>query len=151
MRKLHILMLVCIAAVSIVASAIPQNAHSEMMTLRVGESKTLEDSGLQIGFDGILSDSRCPENLLCIWEGDAVALIWAVQPSNDKLSYELHTYRDFQWQVRYNDYTIKLMKVAPYPKMDDVIDPEEYKVTLDVTDLTSTESSTWSRIKALLQ
>lgn len=150
MHKFHFCIVAFITAIMIVGMAPFQNACGMEITLRVGESIILKEYALQIGFDGILADSRCPEDALCFWEGDAIAQIWADRPSRDRLVFKLHTHHGFQWQARHDNYLITLIKVEPYPRTDREIDPNEYTVILSITDvLTPVDIKTWSRIKTL--
>ncbi len=151
MHKFNAFFVVIIAAIVITGIAFSLSAAEIEITLGVGDSQTVGKYGLEIGFCGILSDSRCPEGVLCFWEGDAAAKIWAVQPSKDRMDFALHSYHGFEWQVEYGDYTITLVQVYPYPSISGEIDPNEYKATIIIDDdLAPSETTTWSRIKALL-
>jgi hypothetical protein len=151
MYKFNTFITAFIAVIGITGIAFSLSAAEFEITLGVGDSKTVGKYGLEIGFYGILLDCRCPEGVLCFWEGDAVAKIWAVQPPHDQMNFELHTYHGFEWEAEYVDYFITLVQVSPYPSILGEIDPNEYTVTLIIDDdLASIEPSTWSRIKALL-
>lgn len=122
----------------------------EEITLGVGESRIVDGRGLEVGCSGITLDCRCPEGLVCFWEGDAAATLWTDLPSSERLDFELHSNHSFEWRIRYDDYLITLIIVEPYPHKDIIIDPDEYTVTLDISSTrTGTEESTWSVIKAL--
>lgn len=152
MKRCRICVLILIAVLGLAAGARSQKAPDGMITLAVGEVKDIGDRGLQVGFNGILYDSRCPQDALCFWEGDAAAQIWADLPDLDTSIFALHSHRSFLWQVEYGHYLIELVCVMPYPKLDVEIDPSEYEVTLVVTDvLASSGSTTWGGIKQLLR
>lgn len=119
--------------------------------LKVGEFVIIGE-GIQIGFDGVPADSRCPQDAFCFWEGDAVALMWADDPSTEKVRAELHTHRGFQWQFTFGEYRITLVGVAPYPKMGERIDPMDYVATIIVAHVsTPVEQTSWGRIKAIYE
>jgi hypothetical protein len=119
--------------------------------LGVGESITIGEL-LRVGFDGIPADSRCPEGALCFWEGNAIAKMWVEQPLTERVNFELHTHRGFPWQFTYGNYRITLVGVAPYPKIDERIDPNDYIASILVTDVsTPVEMTSWGRIKALYE
>ncbi len=152
MNKCFRYALVLIVAFGLAAGARSQKVPNDMITLAIGEVKDIGDRGLQIGFSSILCDSRCPQDALCFWEGDAAAQIWADLPDLDTGIFTLHSHRSFLWQVEYDDYLIELICVMPYPKLDIEIDPREYEVTLVVTDvLAPAGSTTWGGIKQLLR
>jgi hypothetical protein len=128
-------------------------SRSATIDLGVGESRDVGDDGLVVGFGTILRDSRCPYGVFCIWEGDAIAQIWADHPSETKTVVELHTHRDFEQEFDFGIYSIALTKVVPYPVYGEVIDPEDYVVVLTITgdSASPVENTTWSRIKALYE
>jgi hypothetical protein len=108
------------------------------------------DEGLEIGFERIAGDSRCPLGVFCIWEGDAAALIFAQKPAIPRASFELHTHSSFQRDAKYEGYKITLLAVVPYPEIDVEIDPNDYVVTVVVTDAKAPAGiTTWGKIKAL--
>ncbi len=151
MYKFNAFVTATVAAIGIAAMAFSLSAAEFEITLGVGDSETVGKYGLEIGFYGITIDCRCPEGVLCFWEGDAAAKIWAVQPPHVQMDFELHTHHGFEWQVEYLDYIITLVQVLPYPSIFGEIDPNEYKIILTINDdLASIETTTWSRIKALL-
>lgn len=142
----------CIVPILLMVTAVTSAAQPSLgktFELKVGEWKIIGPEEFTVGFDGILADSRCPIGLLCIWEGDAVANIWAELPASDREEFVLHTHRGFDWHVRYENYEIELVAVAPYPVLYDPIPPEEYVVTVLVSGGPApAEGSTWGRIKA---
>lgn len=142
-----------LAAAALVGAAffaLPQLAQGTTIELGVGEWKSVGDQGLIVGFEYIKHDSRCPSDALCFWEGDAVALIGADHPEEEKTIVELHTFSDFKRGFVFNGYYIALKKVTPYPRTDIIIDPDDYVVALTISvSKTPVETTTWSRIKAL--
>ena len=136
----------------ILSAAIPSNSHFpsvRAIDLTVGDVITI-GKDLQIGFDGVPMDSRCPEGVFCIWEGDAVATMWAEDPSSERVKVKLHTHHGWQWQFTYGNYRITLIGVAPYPKIDERIDPDDYIATIMVANVsTPVASISWGHIKTL--
>jgi hypothetical protein len=100
--------------------------------LRPGGSARVGDSGLVIGFRGITGESRCPMDVVCVWQGDATARIQATVGRMAWTGYDLHTGLQPQ-SIKFQDWTIKLVSVEPYPRSDRQIRPEEYVLTLEVT------------------
>ena len=45
----------------------------EEFSLAPGESARIRDTDLVLIFDAVTEDSRCPANVVCIWEGNARA------------------------------------------------------------------------------
>lgn len=121
--------------------------------LKVGESVTV-DERLMVAFNSIEGDSRCPQGVECIWEGDAEAGMWARVDSRDITSFVLHTHSAFDNSVKVGAYKITLLDVSPFPVYPKQIDPNDYVITivvaLDEGDTVSpTVPTTWGAIKAL--
>ena len=98
-----------------------------------GQSVLVGSEPLKITFDAITADSRCPPEVQCVWEGDAVAKVEAATGTQSPTVYELHTNTGFPTQVDHGGYRIRLTAVAPGPHQGVVIDPAAYVITLIVT------------------
>jgi hypothetical protein len=51
-------------------------AMGQPFTLRPGQSRQLAEPPLVLGFERVLSDSRCPRGEQCVWAGEAVLRLW---------------------------------------------------------------------------
>ena len=98
--------------------------------LRAGSSAALE-GGLQITFVRVPSDSRCPMDALCIRAGEALVALTVSQDGRNPASRELRT-DGAAAETTYLDFSIKLIALAPYPRSDRQILPEDYVATLAV-------------------
>ena len=118
--------------------------------LNVGESLQLGNNELIIGFNGILSDSRCPEGAYCFWEGDAEASLWMQVTGEEPQDFVLHTASMFPGWIELGDYTGNLLQVTPCPILDVPIDPDTYIVTLVVSlAAVDVKEMSWGVLKAL--
>jgi hypothetical protein len=98
--------------------------------LRSGSSAALQD-GLRVTFTGVPSDSRCPMDAMCIWAGDAIAKVSLSQSGGSPADLDLHTGAGGS-QASYLGYVITLTVLAPYPRSDRPIRPQDYVATLVV-------------------
>ncbi len=98
--------------------------------VRPATSAILQD-GLKITFNGVRSDSRCPMDALCVWAGDAIVVVSLSEGSAGHVERELHTQSSGS-ETLYRAYSIKLVALAPYPRSDRQIRPEDYVATLTV-------------------
>src|SRR5262245_10301992 len=98
--------------------------------LRSGASATLQD-GLKVTFNSVQSDSRCPMDAICIWGGDATVKVALSRSGGSHAERDLHTDIGGS-QAAYLSYVIKLVTLAPYPRSDRPILPEDYVATLVV-------------------
>ncbi len=83
---------------------------------------------LAVRFDSIVSDSRCPADLLCNWEGDAeISLTLSSDSGSD--SFTLHTSPMFTQDTTYFDYSVELVELRTIEQMD-VIDNENRSINI---------------------
>jgi hypothetical protein len=120
-------------------------ALGESFTLKAGESAQIEAEALQIGFEDVPTDSRCPTDVQCVWEGDATVRVTAQKASRAGERLELHTSASEQTSVLYEGYGIRLLQLAPYPVSGRTIEQADYEVTLEVTRGSNRSSGSLSR------
>jgi len=108
-------------------------ALGESFNLRLGESAQIEAEALQIGFEDVSADSRCPTGERCIWEGDATVRVWLQKASETREAHELHTSPKEQGAVSYLSYEVRLLRLDPYPVSGNTIARGDYRATLEVT------------------
>ena len=87
-------------------------------TLNHGYTVTFNQDALQIHFDEVLEDSRCPPYALCAWEGRAVVKMIVIE--NDiESDYEFSTFAPIHMDTTlvtgFGDYRLELKAVNPYP------------------------------------
>lgn len=97
-------------------------------TLKPGEVAILEAERLEVGFDSVTSDSRCPVDVTCVWEGEAALSAWTRHPSDRKAVHELKT-RGAAREVAYLGFLLRLTSLAPEPRNGQRIDPKDYAAT----------------------
>lgn len=106
---------------------------AEEFTLAPGKWARIQGESLTIAFDSVASDSRCPTNVTCVWEGDAVVVVTLTQPGRERATVELHTSSRFARTVGYGDFEVALVALAPQPRDDSPISQAAYRATLRVT------------------
>lgn len=107
----------------------PEFALGDTLTLKAGEAAIHEEERLLILFDTLLSDSRCPAGVQCIWAGNAsVRLIF--ESGNEVHFLTLNTHGGFQFPTDTTliDYHVLLTGVLPYPSIEVSPDPGDYEV-----------------------
>jgi hypothetical protein len=93
---------------------------------------TINGQSFQICFDSLVSDSRCPANVECIWQGEATVKL-SVQGGGLHQSFKLSTFNNlpvFRNDTTLSGYKIKLLSVSPYPGLDPQL---PYTVKLSVS------------------
>lgn len=108
-------------------------ALGENFTLSVGQSTVVDGAALEIAFQAVTNDSRCPKGEACIWEGDATVCIWVQPAAGTKEKFVLHTSSKRASVTDFGDWSIRLVALDPYPITGRSISQTDYVVTLQVT------------------
>lgn len=101
--------------------------------LKPGGVAVVQGEELQVGFDRVLADSRCPRGAHCITEGDAKIRVWLSQPPRERTEHELQTTPFPAAEALYEGYRIRLVSLDPYPQIDRTIRARDYVATFVVT------------------
>jgi hypothetical protein len=104
----------------------------QRFTLAPAEVARIDGTSLQVQFQSVSGDSRCPADAICITGGDAIVHVRAVEGANAG-TYELHTGDASRARVTHGRYVIALEELQPYPFSSRTIAPGEYRATLSVT------------------
>ncbi len=108
--------------------------------LQLNETVDFAAGGFTILFDEVTEDSRCPIGVDCIWEGRAVVKL-VVAEGTDSTDIQLATYNsinlDSMLIAEYQDYSIELKEVNPYPHIDSLMNGNEpdYSILIHVDEL----------------
>ena len=77
----------------------------------------------------VIGDSRCPLNAICIQGGDAIVRV-SLRAGNASGERDLHT--GSLQPVTFEDYTIEIVDLQPYPFSGRPTDPADYRLTLRI-------------------
>jgi hypothetical protein len=84
-----------------------------------------------ITFENVVSDNRCPVDVVCIVAGEARAVLRLEEPRKPPIEFVLDTGRTPSATV--NGYGVALLTVSPAPHSTVRIEPRDYVVELTVT------------------
>jgi hypothetical protein len=107
--------------------AAPEAPLDTTVRLRVGDFVVVS-GGLRLGFTGVPSDSRCPGDVACVWEGDATVRLSADPPAGVPRALELHTSAraDGAPEAVVDGYRVRLEGLEPAPRSGAAIPPAAY-------------------------
>jgi hypothetical protein len=88
---------------------------------------------LTLTFVSVLSDSRCPSDVTCVWEGDATVAVSLEAPREARASRELHTADPGARETTFAGYRVRLEALEPVPRSDGTIPPGDYRATFLIT------------------
>jgi len=109
----------------------------EVVVLKYGESKKGTLSRISIGYNRTISDSRCPTDLKCYWEGMAEIEIW-LQPENEAIHFltlPIYGYVSRMDTLRHITvdtlgYALALLELNPYPAYEKAFSEGEYEAVI---------------------
>lgn len=102
----------------------------EPFHLRIGEAALTTDD-LRVKFDTVRSDSRCPMDALCVRAGEAVIALTVSRRGEIPVGRELDT-TPARSTTTFQNFTITLSSLQPYPRSDRQIQPGDYVATFVV-------------------
>ena len=105
---------------------------AERFDLGVDQTATIAEESLQVRFDDIVSDSRCPRGVQCFWQGVAVVRLSIEKPPDARTALTFR-FNSTPPPATYGRYSISVVDVKPYPEENRRHRREEYVVTVIVT------------------
>jgi hypothetical protein len=112
----------------------PASEDAQDLELSAGEEIAIPGTVLRVGFIGVAEDSRCPIDVVCVWEGNAAVELGLTAGSGPTHQIVLNTGIDPD-AVDFMGVRVTLVGVSPYPREGQGIPPEDYVVTLRVEPL----------------
>src|SRR3990172_6842849 len=111
---------------------IEANLDSEFL-LEVNQSAEIKSEDITVTFFNVTSDSRCPSDVTCIWQGQA-GIELGVQKGEVESTISLSIGGDSSPEESIFDaYLIQLVDLSPYPISTKNIQPEDYTATIKIT------------------
>lgn len=108
----------------------PSVPIDQQFTMAPGDTVEVADTSLRVRFDGVVNDSRCPIDAICIQGGDAEVRLTA---SNDGAPRMLTLHTGSMAPVTFDGFTFRLVELTPYPFSSQPFPPSDYRATLRVT------------------
>lgn len=112
-------------------STSPTPAVNEEFTLAPGQTANVRGTNLRLTFERVSEDSRCPTDVTCVWEGDAVVVL-KVKIAAEEATREVHTQggEPRSRKAPAGDYVVTLVRLDPAPRSTAAIEASAYRATL---------------------
>ena len=108
------------------------NLDSEFL-LQFNQSLELKSENMKITFLNVTSDSRCPSDVTCVWQGKADIDV-NLQKDDQNITVSLPIGGDSnQKKAVFNQYLIQLVDLSPYPVSTKNIQYDEYAAKINIT------------------
>ena len=111
----------------------PNPGLNEEFTLAPGPTAAVNGTNVRLTFDRVSEDSRCPTDVTCVWEGDAVVVL-KVKVEAEEATREVHTQggEPRSRKAPVGDYVVTLVRLDPEPRSTGTIEASAYRATLRV-------------------
>ena len=130
-KILYSILVAC--ALIIPTTVFADNTVQPGVPFQLGFNQTATIQDLQIKIVNI-TDSRCPSDVTCVWQGQAKILVNVGKNGQDSGNLTLTTLNDKKQTIpSFDQYYIELMKVDPYPVSDKKIQLSDYIITLKLS------------------
>ena len=103
---------------------------NEEFVVAPGDTVQIADTAERLHFVRVISDSRCPIDVVCIQAGNAIVRS-EILSSDEAAPFDLHTAEPRE--VMHGQLTVTLVRLIPSPVSTRTIAPDEYRATLRVT------------------
>lgn len=129
--KLLLLLIILMAAGCGSPQTFPDRSITlgEMFMMRRGEAVRIGGSGDIVRFVGVESDSRCPKDVKCVWEGNAAVTLEHSFINRNPVRFTLNTTNQPRDTI-INGYKFALLDVVPGRVADDTIAQDSYRLSL---------------------
>lgn len=131
MRPLAVLVCAMSLAACTSSPTAPTGPVNVQLVLAPGQTGDVSNTRIRLRFEGVLGDSRCPADAICIQGGDAIVRVHVLPKDAASRTVDLHT--GSLQPARHDDLTIALENLSPYPFSSRTISPGEYRATLRIT------------------
>ena len=114
-------------------TATPRSARlGQEFDVRIGETAAVADEPLTVTLAQVVEDSRCPTKTTCVWAGTVVIRLELRVGDSAPGTVTLRTQPDAEADGVFQQYRVRLVRLAPPPRDSGGIPAEQYVVTLMV-------------------
>jgi hypothetical protein len=109
---------------------------NEEFDLKYGQVVMLDEGNVKFHFSSVAEDSRCPERVHCVWEGNAMIIVDGYATDGQSGSLMLNTFKGnasrYPNKGTFAGYEVELISLKPYPVSEKQIPHSDYVARLIV-------------------
>jgi hypothetical protein len=128
----YVAILLLLASCAVTPGEVKADLGQEF-SLSIGQSVVITGENLEIKFQEVVEDSRCPKDVTCVWAGRVSCV---VEITEDGSLYRMVLTQpgltDQYVEETYKEYQLTF-KVEPYPEVDTEIPSSDYRLLLSVS------------------
>ncbi len=100
------------------------------VTVKLGEEFDITDPALTVRFAEVLQDSRCPVDVACIQAGSVTIRFSLFEPNGNQNTLVIESDHPAEYS---HGVGLRLVSVDPSPHSGVIINPKDYRATLEVS------------------
>ena len=104
---------------------------NDTIALKYNIEYTNKANNITLLLDSI-TDSRCPNGVYCVWEGNASVYLNVTVEKQSALV-KLHTHVSFVNDTSIKGYNFNFIDIAPYPEFQVTTNPDDYEAAILIT------------------
>ncbi len=117
-------------------SVVTANAQTDSaIKVKVGKQKKFSRSKINVKFVSLVEDSRCPEDVQCVWAGNAKIKVFISRGNGAGETFEMNTNLGARGAT-FGEYAINLTDLTPTPKSNVRLNKNSYTATFTIARLT---------------
>ncbi len=138
MKTIFFIFTVLFSTLSIAQDSLNVKAETPKIVSKLRFGKPMKIGDVELKFIKVLSDSRCPKGVACVWAGEAVVLVDIFKDGKKTEQKELtfspksHLQNKFSNILKSDELSISSYNILPYPKYGRKITNEEYYLQLEI-------------------
>ena len=98
---------------------------NQKFRLKNSQTAIVKNKKIVFTFKEVLSDSRCPKGVTCVWQGEGVIAVHVKIRNKDYGMFKMSTI-DKPSIIKAGKFTFEFLNLAPYPVYGQKIDPADY-------------------------
>jgi hypothetical protein len=139
MKRIPALAIACLATVFFMAceknvnpsSACIGLSDSTVIQIKYGQNKILCDNDSScISFTKIVTESRCPSDVVCVWAGTAIIELGTCDIEGGAIALEI--YKPIEYTIDGQKYSVELTALNPYPSVAHPANRNDYVATITI-------------------
>lgn len=142
---------VVLAVVALLSAALAQAQESvaaeldSQFELKIRQQAIIESEDVTVTFVEVAGDSRCPSDVVCIWQGQAMVTVAVEVDGEDIGESTLVIGADPAPSAAFGQYSVRLVGLEPYPQSSTPTDPEDYVAGFVVSKVSANSSKVFVR------
>lgn len=117
-----------------------QNGENKSLVLKqkleLKVNECVSNNTISMCVDSVSSDSRCPMDVVCIWQGNAaVSVSFTLNETVHHLTLNTGNTNSYPSDTTIQQFKISLTELAPYPVSTQTIGQNDYRISLMVDEM----------------